>query len=553
MNILLINGSPRGERSNTLKIARAFVNGLTASGDATVIEITVRDRKIMPCTGCFSCWKATPGKCIYRDDMDEIHTQLLASDIVIWSFPLYFFGMPSGIKALMDRQLPLLLPFMDPREDGGVAHPSRYPNWNPRHVLISSAGFCSRQNNYEGLLRQFEIFTHGDLTAILCPEGELLAQPALNSVTTSYLETVNQAGREFAQKGKVSAQTNAALEKLFVQENVYREMADLSWGVEDTRKSIRPEVETQDPHGTERREALIFTRQMATLYRPQPQLQHDLILEMNYTDVDVRVQLWLSKDGCKVESDEASFKEATTLITTPLSVWKAIAANEITGPRALAEGKYKVSGDFSLMVKWDDYFGSETRNASGPTTANAAVQALKPNMLCLLMPWIALWSVLPFNAQAGAIIGILLGLLMPLLGLKFRLTVYDRLSGFLVGALSLGALMGMSNESVIVLSYLLFGAMWFGSCYLNIPLTAHYSLNDYGGDKALENPLFIDTNRILSTVWGVYYLLFAAVAFILNRAGQINQTAIISIVAPILLGIFTAWFQRWYPAKIARG
>ena len=30
MNILLINGSPKGERSNSLKLAHAFIDGIKA-------------------------------------------------------------------------------------------------------------------------------------------------------------------------------------------------------------------------------------------------------------------------------------------------------------------------------------------------------------------------------------------------------------------------------------------------------------------------------------------------------------------------------------------
>ena len=29
--------------------------------------------------------------------------------------------------------------------------------------------------------------------------------------------------------------------------------------------------------------------------------------------------------------------------------------------------------------------------------------------------------------------------------------------------------------------------------------------------------------------------------------------AVLELLLPIFMGIFTAWFQKWYPAKVARG
>jgi len=40
MNILLINGSPRGEKSNTLKLSRAFIEGIKSKTDAAVETVS---------------------------------------------------------------------------------------------------------------------------------------------------------------------------------------------------------------------------------------------------------------------------------------------------------------------------------------------------------------------------------------------------------------------------------------------------------------------------------------------------------------------------------
>ncbi len=66
MNILLINGSPKGKASNSLCLAKSFIEGVSeqhANEDVTVEQLNVATMDIKPCraeatlaTGClFSC------------------------------------------------------------------------------------------------------------------------------------------------------------------------------------------------------------------------------------------------------------------------------------------------------------------------------------------------------------------------------------------------------------------------------------------------------------------------------------------------------------------
>ena len=55
MKILILNGSPKGERSATLKLARAFADGVRREGDVLdLIDISKSD--VHGCRGCFGCW-----------------------------------------------------------------------------------------------------------------------------------------------------------------------------------------------------------------------------------------------------------------------------------------------------------------------------------------------------------------------------------------------------------------------------------------------------------------------------------------------------------------
>ena len=65
MKILVINGSPKGERSDTMKVTRAFLEGMGETYD----YIDTMRVNVKPCLGCYACWFQTPGKCVQNDDM----------------------------------------------------------------------------------------------------------------------------------------------------------------------------------------------------------------------------------------------------------------------------------------------------------------------------------------------------------------------------------------------------------------------------------------------------------------------------------------------------
>ena len=67
MKILLINGSPKGLKSNTYRLSKAFIDGISGVAPAECEELTVRDLDIKPCLGCFGCWKNGEGKCVIQD------------------------------------------------------------------------------------------------------------------------------------------------------------------------------------------------------------------------------------------------------------------------------------------------------------------------------------------------------------------------------------------------------------------------------------------------------------------------------------------------------
>ena len=270
---------------------------------------------------------------------------------------------------------------------------------------------------------------------------------------------------------------------------------------------------------------------------------------MYYTDVDERYQILLGRDGSRVYTDGSL--TATTKIETSVTVWRSIAAGEIRGDEAMMQGLYKVTGDFNLMLKWDSYFGSSRPQAE---REEAPPSQKSTNMNIMLIPWIVLWVVPAIHKQWGCLISIGVCALVPLIFYRNKKTVYDVLTNVLVTGISIIMLAGASEKWMLPLSYLSFGVMWLGSCFRKwTPLTAHYSKNSYGGDKAFKNPLFVKTNRILTMLWGILYLCTSVFTWFLMRTPVSSLAGLINSVLPVFMGIFTAWFQKWYPAKVAAG
>lgn len=77
MNILVLNGSPKGEHSNTLKLTNAFLDGILQADSADIHMVDINEQNLHECTGCFSCWGKTPGVCIFQDDMAGLLQKIL--------------------------------------------------------------------------------------------------------------------------------------------------------------------------------------------------------------------------------------------------------------------------------------------------------------------------------------------------------------------------------------------------------------------------------------------------------------------------------------------
>ena len=201
MKILVFNGSPKKEQSDTMCITRAFLEGMKEVAPQDIKTIHVIDSHIEYCNGCFSCMK-NGGKCIHDDDMDAILEEILESDLLVFSFPLYCYGMPAPLKALLDRTLPLssmaIHKVGDRYEHVGQADFSRL-----RYLMICGCGFPNSTHNFEPAIAQFKLCFPNNRTIITVPESPMFNAPEANVVTKPRLELVRNAGKGYAISGTI--------------------------------------------------------------------------------------------------------------------------------------------------------------------------------------------------------------------------------------------------------------------------------------------------------------------------------------------------------------
>ena len=99
MRVLGIMGSPRVKGNTDLLLDEAL-KGARDQG-AAVEKIIVDRLNIAPCREYYGCLR--DGDCVIRDDMDDIYPKLLEADAVIVASPMFFYGLTSQVKALIDR------------------------------------------------------------------------------------------------------------------------------------------------------------------------------------------------------------------------------------------------------------------------------------------------------------------------------------------------------------------------------------------------------------------------------------------------------------------
>ncbi len=113
MNILTLQGGAR-RKGNTATILSWVEDELRPLGHA-VESVTLQDKNIKGCLACGKCKeKSDSVACIQKDDALGILEQMTAADLVLFTSPLYFWGITGPLKSLIDRTYSLYTNYHQP-------------------------------------------------------------------------------------------------------------------------------------------------------------------------------------------------------------------------------------------------------------------------------------------------------------------------------------------------------------------------------------------------------------------------------------------------------
>ena len=97
--VIVISTSLR-RGSNSDMLADKFAFGAKSAGNE-VEKISLSGKTIQFCKGCFGCQQL--GKCVIKDDVNDIMAKVLEADVVCWATPIYYYEMCGQMKTLIDR------------------------------------------------------------------------------------------------------------------------------------------------------------------------------------------------------------------------------------------------------------------------------------------------------------------------------------------------------------------------------------------------------------------------------------------------------------------
>lgn len=99
MKIVVLKGSAR-PNSNSNALADEFIRAARENGHE-IYEFDCTRRHVGGCLGCDKCGMRNP--CVQRDDFDLLRPQLIEADAIVFSTPIYYFGVSGQLKNVIDR------------------------------------------------------------------------------------------------------------------------------------------------------------------------------------------------------------------------------------------------------------------------------------------------------------------------------------------------------------------------------------------------------------------------------------------------------------------
>ncbi|KJR41306.1 NADPH-dependent fmn reductase [Candidatus Magnetoovum chiemensis] len=138
MKIVAFLGSPRVNGNSEILLKEALRAVSEQNHEITLFRPSTM--KIAPCANCGGCEKT--GECVIKDEMQQVYDAIKEGERFILVSPVFFFGLPSQIKALIDRCQAIW-------SDKYLLNKSMPETSNGREGLVVTVGGMKKQVGFE--------------------------------------------------------------------------------------------------------------------------------------------------------------------------------------------------------------------------------------------------------------------------------------------------------------------------------------------------------------------------------------------------------------------
>jgi multimeric flavodoxin WrbA len=380
--IVAVNGSPHAGIGTTSLMIEMLRPTLTGEGfDLEVIDLA--GKNIEYCTGCAFCMEK--GRCWIDDDHRKVVDQLLAADGVILASPVYFMQVTGQMKTFLDRCLAL-------------GHKPQ-TTWKPGLAISVSAGMgeTDTANYLAFLLRTFGAFSVGTLTAMATQPGGFLGKEAVEARAADLARDLARAIKEkrrypatdrdlrfYQFMGTlVKSQKDTVMKhdykhwqehgfydsfEKYIQQSTtevsFDEGVRDAW-IKEMIQEHKAKKKGASVNGKKaRRAAVALPKTCRELIQTmpmgfQPEAAGDLTANLQFEvhgGENFIAHLKIAKGSCNYQDGPAD--KANLIIKTPADVWLKISRGELSGQKAFMEGRYKVEGDMTLLLKLNRLFSA---------------------------------------------------------------------------------------------------------------------------------------------------------------------------------------------------
>jgi len=289
---------------------------------------------------------------VFKDDMPELLERVRKCDIIVYATPLYNFNMTALTKAFQERLLPLLDPHLVKQGDT-YRHPMRY-GATRKTVLVSTCGF-PEVSHFEALrhvFRHIERNTDAPLVGeLLVPGAELaIKQTYMRERAEGIMRGAFQAGVEAVRDGRVSKETELAIQKPLVSADEMAQMANIWW---DSHLQGITRARAQD--GGRIEDMRLVLRGMALSFNSAAAGDLRATIQFDVTGGQP-VQAFLSIADGTCTFNEGVAPAPTLTVRTPSEVWIAVANKVKDGQQAFMAREYTVEGDMGLLMRMGTLF-----------------------------------------------------------------------------------------------------------------------------------------------------------------------------------------------------